>query len=85
VKREIEAHSRNHCCCGKAIIIAYSEFVFGALGIQHAMLMRHIVGSSVACLAVQYFSTLSRRRQDFRKKKVIEHKMYVLIFSTTFV
>jgi len=31
------------CCSAKAISIAYSEFLFVAFGIQHAMLMRHIV------------------------------------------
>jgi hypothetical protein len=28
VLRNIEARSRNHCCCGKAINITYSDFVF---------------------------------------------------------
>jgi len=40
--------------------------------------------SSWACPALQYFSTLSHKRNDFRKE-VIEYKLCILIFSTTFV
>jgi hypothetical protein len=58
--------------------------VLVALLIQHATHMRHIVTSFVAPLAPPCFSTLSHKRRDFRKK-VIEHKMCVLIFYTTFV
>ena len=52
-----------------------------AFVIQHAMRMRRIILSPVACLVLPYFSKLSHKRYDFRgEKKVIEHEC-VLIFS----
>jgi hypothetical protein len=66
------------------MIITQPEFVFVALDIQHAMRMRHITLSAVACPVIQEFCTLSHKRHKFRKN-VTEHKMCILIFSTTFV
>jgi hypothetical protein len=43
-----------------------------------------VILSSAACPFVQYISTLSHNRQDFRKI-FIEHVLCVLIFSTNFV
>jgi len=78
------ARSRNRCCRGEAIGITYSECVSAALVIRHAMGTRRIISLSVSWLLLPYFFTLSRKRHDFLKK-VIEHKICVLIFSTTFV
>jgi hypothetical protein len=79
----VEVRSCNHCFRGKALSITYSECVSVALGIWHEKRMGRII-SSVICPAVQYFSTLSHKRHDFREK-AIEHEMCVLIFSTPFV
>jgi hypothetical protein len=43
LQRNNEARSGNHCCSGKAISMRYREHASLALGIQHAMRMRHIV------------------------------------------
>jgi len=47
-------------CSRKAISITYSECV--AVVILHAMRMRGIILSSVACLPLPYFLTLSHKR-----------------------
>jgi hypothetical protein len=49
----------------KTVNITYSECAFVNFGIQYAERMRPITLSSVACPAVQYFSTLSHKRQGF--------------------
>jgi len=73
VERNTEGHLLNHCCLGKAISITYSEYVSVALVIHHAKRMRRILLSSAATPVLPYFSTLSRKRHDFRKN-FIEHK-----------
>ena len=61
--------------------ITDSEIVSIAFGIQHAMRMRRIMLSSMACPALQYFTTLSHKRHGFRNKKVTEHITCVLNFT----
>jgi hypothetical protein len=57
--------------------------VHGALLIQNAKRMHHILTSFVAPLAPSYFSTLFHKRHDFRKK-VAENKICVLVFPSNF-
>ena len=47
----------------------YSKCVYVALGIQHAMRTRRVMLSTVACPALQYFSTLAHKKARFSKNK----------------
>ena len=79
LQRNSEALSCNYCRRGKAISIKYGVFL--SLDIQHAMSMRRVILSFVACLALHYFSTLSH---ILRGKKILNRKC-VLTFSITYV
>ena len=83
-KRNMGGRSPNHCCHGKTLIITYSECVFVALVIQHAQRMGRIILPPVACPVLQHFDTLSHKRHDFRGKKLLSVKCF-LIFSKTSV
>jgi len=61
--------------------ITQTVCVFIALGSQHAMRMCHIVICAVSRAAI--FFALYLINDMIVGKNVIEHKMYVLFFSTT--
>jgi hypothetical protein len=65
-----EASSCNYCCSGKAISIIYSDCLFFALGIQHAMRMRHIFisGPLLHCHTLPHFLV---NGTFFGKKKLL--------------
>ena len=84
-KHNIKVHPCNICCCGKAVLITYSECVSVALVFQRAVCMYRIILPSVACLVVPYISAFSHKRYSFRKQKPVEHEACVLILSTTFI
>jgi len=60
----------------------YCECVFVALGIQHAMRMRHIF---ICALSGSTIFFHINKRHHFRKKTPLNKKMCILIFCTTFV
>ena len=70
--------------CGKAISITYSVCVSVALVIRHAMRVRLIVICGLAGCTI-FFPQYLINGTIFGSKNFFEHKMCVLIFSTTFV
>jgi len=80
-KHHIEAHSHNHCCCGKAVSVTYSVCVSGALVIQHTRSMPYIIFSTVACLAIPYFFTLSRQRNKFGRKLLTKNVCFDRLYN----
>ena len=85
VSRYTEARSCNHCRSGKAIGITCSNCVFVALVNRHAKRMRSTILASVGCPALNYFCTLTHKRQDFRGGEKLSDTKCVLISCTTFV
>jgi hypothetical protein len=74
----------NHCIRVKPITVADSVCVF--VIIHQAKCMHCITLSPVACLALPFFFTvLCLKLHNLWGKKVIEHKVCMLISSTTFV
>jgi hypothetical protein len=60
--------------------ITYTGCVSIALGIQHAMRIRHIVFCALSG-STEFFRIISYRARFFEKKKVIDLNIRVLIFS----
>ena len=72
------------CVCVWVCVCVCGWVLGHVLVLYLASMQRAAILSPAASLALPYFSTLSHRRHDFRKE-VAEHKMCVLILSTTFV
>jgi hypothetical protein len=62
-----------------------SVFLPELSGMQIAPFLHSSIFSSMASIALPFSSTLPHEWHNFHKKKFFEHKMCVLIFSTTFV
>ena len=73
------ARSSNHPCRGKAVRIT-SVYVSVVLVMQHAMRVRSIILSSMACLAVPYFCTFSHKTTRSSEKRSVTQNAYLNFF-----
>jgi len=71
----------------ETFVVVEKQYVLriASVFMQQAKRMRPVILQPVACLAVLYLSTLSHKRQGFRKKKNTEKQIRILFFFTTFV
>jgi hypothetical protein len=83
VQRSTKVRACNNCCSRTAMNVTYSECVYVALVIQHATRMRNIVICGLSGSTI-FFHSISQTAR-LSGKKVIEHKMCLLILSITFV
>ena len=83
ILHNIQAHSCNHFCSGKAINVTHPMSVFVALGIQHTTHMCHII----ICGLPHSYNNFPHYLINVMilGGKFIEHEMWVSVFSTTFV
>ena len=79
-----EALSCIRCCSRKAVSIKYSKCVFVSLVMQHALLMLRMYWYLWGLSGCSIFFHIILQTAWFSGKQVVEHKMCVLIFSTTF-
>jgi hypothetical protein len=77
-RRNFQTRSCNRRCSGKAMSIA--QLCVCVYSLRYPAC--HVASCSLS--AVQYFSTLSHNRKEFRRN-INEHKMCASSFSTTFV
>jgi len=74
VSRNNEVHLSNHCCSRREINIAYSEGVFVASGIQHAMCTLHTIICDLSGSTI-FFHIISSMAQFFLEGGVTANKM----------
>jgi hypothetical protein len=74
--RDIRIHT---VAVEKAVSITYSDCVFVALVIQHAKCMQCM--TSVACLVLPYFFTLSHKQSSYKKKFLTQNVFFDFLYS----